>query len=289
MLTSTTHSPPPTTPLRHNSPPKQRRQQRDTWETDSDEDVRERILKLPPQARRREQLFSIPEVTEDEDNSMDESEPQRPRARARSRAAPHPQARRAQPVPLQSSLRATSHQGRRAQHHVHYADEVATVSYPEVEDDAGSDSSLYDGPDSHKIWSHREAIAAPQRSAVYGGGGGGGGGDRLRREALLRRQMISHAAETPGAAADGAYLVSRTVHRVKSPTGSRVEIDVEYGTDNDEDTPSFDPGEVVVDQMSSEWWVEEGHHECHRPVPAPRRPQGQTRALPSSGHHAWVC
>lgn len=280
---------------------------------DSDEEVLERILKLPPQVYHSKNLFSIPEVTEEEDNTLEDYEPPRRAPARRSVPTAHPRSpRRAQSVrthvppqpqaqPLQSSLRPASHQGRRSQLRVHYADQVATISYPEEEEYAESDTSLYDGPDSRKIWSRRRTVApaapppAPaQRSALHGGGGG----DRLRREAMLRNQMASHVAETvavsagpPPCPSDGAYLLSRTVHRVKSPTGTRAEIDVEYGTDNDEEAaaPPFDPGEVVVEQMSSEWWVEGGHHDCHRPVPAPRRPNPEMRALPAPGHHAWVC
>uniref|UniRef100_A0AAY4EM96 RIMS-binding protein 2 n=1 Tax=Denticeps clupeoides TaxID=299321 RepID=A0AAY4EM96_9TELE len=49
----------------------------DVWELDSDEEVLERILKLPAQTCNTKQLFSIPEVTEEEDNSAEEAEPRR--------------------------------------------------------------------------------------------------------------------------------------------------------------------------------------------------------------------
>ncbi len=40
------------------------------WETDSDEEILERIIKLPPQASHNKQLFSIPELTEEEEGQQ---------------------------------------------------------------------------------------------------------------------------------------------------------------------------------------------------------------------------
>lgn len=234
----------------------------------------ERILKLPAHVYHAKQLFSIPEE-EDHYTAVQQPAPQPLRSALRN-----PSGRpTAQPRGAAGNLR------RPQQHRVHYADQVATIAYSgEDEEDAASDSSLYDGPDSHKIRSRR----APASHSPA---------DRLRREVMLRNQMSSHVAETvtaalkppPASCSADAYLVSRTVRRTKSPPGTRVEIDLEYGTDDgqeEEAAPAvtFDPSEVVVDQMSSEWWVEGGHHtaDCRRPPPATAR-----RLIPPP--HTWVC
>lgn len=108
--------------------------------------------------------------------------------------------------------------------------------------------------------------------------------DRLRREALLRSHMTSHLT-TSGATAQGPYMLSRTVHHIKTPV---VEIDVEYGTDNDDEASQIDPGEVVVEQMSSEWWVEGGNHDYHH-ASSPRQSKLDRLDVMASGHHQWVC
>ncbi|XP_039612744.1 RIMS-binding protein 2-like isoform X4 [Polypterus senegalus] len=50
----------------------------DTWETDSDEEILEKILELPLQTHHNKELFSIPEVTEEEDESLDVEEAEQP-------------------------------------------------------------------------------------------------------------------------------------------------------------------------------------------------------------------
>ncbi|KTF87364.1 hypothetical protein cypCar_00013244 [Cyprinus carpio] len=145
---------------------------------------------------------------------------------------------------------------------VHYADTVDTINYLDEEEmELGSDSSLYAGLSSVSVAARR----TPHKAH----------GDRLRREALLRSQMTSGTGQGP-------HLLSKTIHRVKSPTGPSTEIDVEYGTDNDEEPQLFDPGEVVLEQMSSEWWVEGGNNEYHH-LPLTCRPQPE---LPQSSH-SW--
>lgn len=84
---------------------------------------------------------------------------------------------------------------------------------------------------------------------------------------MLRSQMAVAAAANPG---DGhtpprPYPVSKTVQTMRSPIGPGVEIDVEYGTDDNEEPVEYTPGEVVVQQMSSEWWVEGAQMEHSRP------------------------
>lgn len=84
---------------------------------------------------------------------------------------------------------------------------------------------------------------------------------------MLRSQMAVAAAANPG---DGPtpprpYPVSKTVRTMKSPISPGVEIDVEYGTDDNEEPVEYTPREVVVQQMSSEWWVEGAQMEHSRP------------------------
>ncbi|XP_028838034.1 peripheral-type benzodiazepine receptor-associated protein 1 isoform X7 [Denticeps clupeoides] len=246
----------------------------DVWELDSDEEVLERILKLPAQTCNTKQLFSIPEVTEEEDNSAEEAEPRR-RLASRGEVLARGILRQHLPSSLTPPKRSAHPARPRPQLRVHYADTVE-------EEEADSDSSLYAGPDSREVWSRRSR--PPHHTHDR---------DRLRKEALRRSHMTSDlpavtaALPTAGPSTDGGpYMLSRTIHRVKSPTGPGVEIDVEYGTDNDEDPARYEPGEVVVEQMSSEWWVE-GSHDYHRPIPAPRRPKAEQLAITAADHHQW--
>ncbi|XP_022521539.2 peripheral-type benzodiazepine receptor-associated protein 1 isoform X2 [Astyanax mexicanus] len=260
----------------------------EVWEPDSDEEVLEKILKIHPQAFHNKQLFSIPEVTEEEDNTDTEPHCSRlPRTPGPLMRRPRLEEsyQRGQEVHRRPQLyrraevrepTARTRQGGavqvRPRPRVHYADTVDTINYEEDEEvELDSDSSLYAGPCSREV-----TVRRPQRTQWDS--------DRLRREAMLRSQMTSDLMAVPPGTAQGPYMLSRTVHRVKSPTGSAVEIDVEYGTD-DEPAP-FDPGEVVVDQMSSEWWVEGGSHE-YRPTPLPRRLKQELPVIMPSGHHSW--
>ncbi|XP_044078562.1 peripheral-type benzodiazepine receptor-associated protein 1-like isoform X12 [Siniperca chuatsi] len=255
---------------------------------DSDEEVLERILKLPPQASQSKQLFSIPEVTEEEDSSQEEplthhSQPRprpshlHPRDSERLHHAPqhHPH----QPTPhphipphhhhfnwdprsltKEPLLRHGPLQVKpKTQHRVHYADTVDTISYPEEED-----MSLYDGPTSRRVSARCPPQPNPnskERVLLRGLG------DRLRREAMLRSQMAVAAAANPGygLTPPRPYPVSKTVRTLRPPIVRGVEIDVEYGTDDNEEPVAYSPGEVVVEQMSSEWWVEGAQMEPCRP------------------------
>ena len=86
---------------------------------------------------------------------------------------------------------------------------------------------------------------------------------------MLRSQMAVAAAVNPsyGHTPPRPYPVSKTVRTVRSPVGRRMEIDLEYGTDDNEQPVDYPPGEVVVEQMSSEWWVEGAQMEYCRPPP----------------------
>lgn len=84
---------------------------------------------------------------------------------------------------------------------------------------------------------------------------------------MLRSQKAVGAAANPGydLTPPRPYPVSKTVRTLRSPIGRGVEIDVEYGTDDNEEPVEYSPGEVLVEQMSSEWWVEGAQTEHCRP------------------------
>lgn len=127
-----------------------------------------------------------------------------------------------------------------------------TLNFTEEEEE---DMSLYEGPTSRQVSPRcppQPNRNSKERVLLRGLG------DRLRREAMLRSQMAVTAATNPGygLTPPRPYPVSRTVQTLKSTIGRGVEIDVEYGTDDNEEPLGRSPGEVVVDQTSSEWWVE---------------------------------
>ncbi|XP_045895285.1 peripheral-type benzodiazepine receptor-associated protein 1-like isoform X4 [Micropterus dolomieu] len=255
--------------------------------SDSDEEVLERILKLPPQVSKSKQLFIIPEVTEEEDSSQEEPSihhsqprlrpsPLHPRDSERLHHAPQHHPHHPNPHPnipphhhhfnrdprsltQEPLLRHGPLQVKpKTQHRVHYADTVDTISYPE------QDMSLYDGPTSRRASARCPPQPTPnskERVLLRGLG------DRLRREAMLRSQMAVTAAANPGygPTPPRPYPVSKTVRTLRSPISRGVEIDVEYGTDDNEEPVEYSPGEVVVEQMSSEWWVEGAQMEPCRP------------------------
>lgn len=239
---------------------------------DSDEEVLERILKLPPQVLHNKQLFSIPEVTEEEDSSQDEPLTHRGQPRSRtghlrprdsehlhhapqhhpnphSHVPPHHHHFN-RPLTKEPLLRHGSLQVKpKTQHRVHYADTVDTISYPEEEDMA-----LYEGPSSRRLSARNPTPLTPTSKALLRGLG-----DRLRREAMLRSQMAVAAAANPGCGLTPPrpYPGSKTAQR--SPAGRESEIDVEYGTDDNEEPVEYSQGEGVVEQMGSAWWVEGAH------------------------------
>ncbi|KAM6970622.1 peripheral-type benzodiazepine receptor-associated protein 1 [Aplochiton taeniatus] len=246
----------------------------DMWEPDSDEEILEKILKLPPQAPHTKQLFSIPEVTDEEDNSQEESLSLLLR-RQQTLPVP-PRQRDGQRHPRPQPQQEPAAQARpRTQHRVHYAEPLDTVSYPEEEEgeaELDCDANLYPAPRPRRPALHAAPPGRERAVSLIGGLG-----DRLRREAMLRSQM----AVAAGGVAQERYLLSKTVRRVKSPTGPGTEIDVEYGTDSEEPAGGYD-GEVVLEQMSSEWWVEGGRAVL-------RRPKAELQALATSAQQQWVC
>ncbi|XP_037834893.1 peripheral-type benzodiazepine receptor-associated protein 1 isoform X2 [Kryptolebias marmoratus] len=248
---------------------------------DSEEELLERILKLPPQVLQNKQLFSIAEVSEEEDGSQEDPLVHRSKLRPgpshlRSRSAealhhapqlhthptnPHPPLpphhQHSRPLTKEPSVRYDPlHVKPKTPHRVRYAN---TVGYPENEN-----ASLYEGPTSRRVSAHCPPSLTPnskERSLLKGLG------DRLRRAAMLRSQMAATAVNNPdqGLTAPRTYPVSKTVRTLKSPVGRGVEIDVEYGTDNEEPA-ECSSGEVVMEQMSSEWWVEGAQVEHGRPA-----------------------
>lgn len=144
----------------------------------------------------------------------------------------------------------------KAQHRVHYADTVDTLNFTEEREDL----SLYEGPASRRVSPRcppQPNRNSKERVLLRGLG------DRLRREAMLRSQKAVTAATNPGygLTPPRPYPASRTVRTLKSTAGRGVEIDVEYGTDDNEEPAERSPGEVVADQMSSEWWLESAQME----------------------------
>ncbi|XP_028276483.1 peripheral-type benzodiazepine receptor-associated protein 1 isoform X2 [Parambassis ranga] len=255
---------------------------------DSDEEVLERILKLPPQVYHSKQLFIIPEVTEEEDSSQEEPLPRHSHPRPKSSHLHSKEAERLHHGPQHHSHHSNPHPHippphhhfnrdprsltkepllrhgpsqvkPKTQHRVHYADTVDTIKYPEEDN-----MSLYEGPISRRVSAHCPPQLTPNskdRSLLRGLG------DRLRKEAMLRSQMAVAAAAKLGHGLNlpRSHPVSKTVRNVRSPVSRGMEIDVEYGTDDNEEPAEYRPGEVVVEQMSSEWWVEGAQMEHCRP------------------------
>ncbi|XP_034033426.1 RIMS-binding protein 2 isoform X2 [Thalassophryne amazonica] len=276
---------------------------------DSDEEVPERILKLPLQVCCSKQLFSIPEVTEEEDSSDEEALPHCSQSRPRpghrdserfhraSQLHPHhtypssnphtsphiPPFHRDHRAPAKAPLRrhGTLQVKPKLQHRVHYADMVDTASYPQEED-----MCLYEGCTNRRMSAHCPPHPTPQsreRRLI------GGLGDRLRRETMLRRQMAVSTAASPshGITLPRPYPVSKPVHTVTSLGGRGAEIDVDYGTDETEEEPvEYSPGEVMMEQMSSEWWVEGGQTEHSRP-PHRRGAKVDPQANVTAGQPQW--
>lgn len=211
------------------------------------------------------QLFSIPEVTEEEDSSQEEHlaqpRPSRPGPRDSDfHHAPlhHPNPHTNYPPPHSRSLTkepSLTHKQTqvrpKAQHRVHYADTVDTLNFTEEEEDM----SFYEGPSSRRVSPRcppQPKRNSKERVLLRGLG------DRLRREAMLRSQMAVTTATNPGygLTPPRPYPVSRTVRPLKSAIGRGAEIDVEYGTDDNQEPVERSPGEVVVEQTGSQWWAE---------------------------------
>lgn len=268
---------------------------------------------MPPQLSHTKQLFIIPEVTEEEDSSQEEhlahrSQPRprpshhRSRDSERLHHAPHYHPHQPNPYPhipphhhhYNRDPRSITKEPLlrhgplpvkpKTQHRVHYADTVDTISYPEEDD-----MNIYEGPTSRRVSARCPPQPTPNSkervpSLLKGLG------DRLRREAMLRSQMAATAAANPGYGhtPPRPYPVSKTVRTLRSPISRGVEIDVEYGTDDNEEPVEYGPGEVVVEQMSSEWWVEGTQMELSRP-PHRRGLKADPLVNVSAGQLQLVC
>ncbi|KAJ8266301.1 hypothetical protein GJAV_G00128850 [Gymnothorax javanicus] len=223
------------------------------WEADSDEEAHEKILKLPLQTCHDKQLLSIAEVTEEEDNCV---EPVLSSKRGASFAdgsvanSSSSTGRYNSPNEHLSSTKPQSHAcfsgeksgtvpvQRKHKHRVHYADTVETIRYQEEYD---SDSSIYVPNKAVRgtVSLGREHRTYPPRD------GSSRSGDRLRREALLRSRVASDLT------ASGQFYHPTQIDQVPAISGA--EIDIEYGTEDDEDLDPCGP----VEPISSAWWTED--------------------------------
>uniref|UniRef100_A0A8C5HF49 RIMS-binding protein 2 n=1 Tax=Gouania willdenowi TaxID=441366 RepID=A0A8C5HF49_GOUWI len=238
---------------------------------DSEKDVVERIISLPTQVYCSNQLFSIPEVTEEEDSLHEEllSHSGQP-----------------QPISTNLHLRNTEHPKHAAQHWLHNLPNPLTniSSHHHFTRDPRyqnkeylsrqgpvQDVSLYEGPNSRQV-----STCCPNQMTPHSKDRGllRGLGDRLRREAMLRSQMTAAMLtnSSHGFTPPRSYPISKTVHTLRSPVSRQLEVDVEYGADDNDGTEEYNSGEVVVEQMSSEWWVEGAQVEQSK-TPHRRRPK----------------
>ncbi|XP_061819121.1 RIMS-binding protein 2 isoform X2 [Nerophis lumbriciformis] len=238
--------------------------------SDSDEDILERILKLPPQVYHNKQLFSIPEVTEDEDGFREEPLPHRIQVQLRpshlhprdteqlhhvsQRHPPYsnpnfppqhhhfnsdPRSLTKEPLLRRGPLQVKP----KLQYRVHYSDGENTVNYP-----SEKLVCLCEGPTNRRVSVHCPPQSTPNKHRIPLRGLE----DRLRREAMLRSQMVAgYEPTTPR-----PYPISKLVRPVRSPISGGMAIDVEYGTDDVNKPGACTSGEVVMEQLSSEWWIE---------------------------------
>ncbi|XP_053702725.1 peripheral-type benzodiazepine receptor-associated protein 1 isoform X9 [Synchiropus splendidus] len=249
---------------------------------DGEEEVIERIVKIPAQVSHTKQLFTAAEEgcdLEEHSRHLRQHSLRPCVARARNKeelhhvSQPHPHQpnphlhippqhhhfnRDPRPLTKEPLTRQGSLQVKpKMQHRVHYAVPLDNTSYPEDEN-----TNVYQPPGSR----HNPARCGPQLTPSKDRVLLRGLGDRLRREAMLRSQKAVATAPNSGhgPALPKPYLVSKTVRTVKSPTGRGLEIDVEYGPNDNEEPVECSQGEVVVDEISSEWWVETGQLESSK-------------------------
>ncbi|XP_015223210.2 peripheral-type benzodiazepine receptor-associated protein 1 isoform X2 [Lepisosteus oculatus] len=295
----------------------------DTWETDSDEEILEKILKLPLQTHHSKQLFSIPEVTEEEDESQELEDGESPdvsetphhgsekrptipetfhgarklasgrnptllaeannHSEANDRQSsgkfkeaseslllipkPHSSARESSPGchPMlqvceksgetKDPSRYSVLQSRSKQHSqkTHLSAMVETGNkaseYQEEDFDSGGSVYIHSKEPRMRRCHERE----PKDSHLLAEKSG----DRLRREALLQTQRdhISSELLKSGLHA-GKYYSSRGGRGNNASVGNGVEIDIEYGTEDDEEALVYRPAAVHLGQMHAGWWVD---------------------------------
>ncbi|KAL4647784.1 RIMS-binding protein 2-like [Arapaima gigas] len=271
----------------------------DPCETDSDEEVLERLTKLPWQIQSKNQLSSITEVTEEEDNTQERDEareracsPQIQQLVSRLEEAGisaqhqvntmcqtgcaeqagggsqetiikqhvsedlHINSECQNPVCVEQSVKkfVQGHNLNRRgsvlphkskpQRRVHYSNIVESISYQEEDSDCSVETAV------------KEVRRLPEKvRRSYLLQASDTDGDQMRREIF---QKTSKASSRPS---PGQYLGCKTVVRAKARGGSGMEINLEYGTEDDDESLLGDPADVVVEQMCSEWWLEGGTSE----------------------------
>uniref|UniRef100_W5M523 RIMS-binding protein 2 n=1 Tax=Lepisosteus oculatus TaxID=7918 RepID=W5M523_LEPOC len=224
--------------------------QPDTWETDSDEEILEKILKLPLQTHHSKQLFSIPEVTEEEDESQELEDGESPDVSE----TPHHGSEKRPTIPETFHGARKLASGRNptllAEANNHRVETGNKASeYQEEDFDSGGSVYIHSKEPRMRRCHERE----PKDSHLLAEKSG----DRLRREALLQTQRdhISSELLKSGLHA-GKYYSSRGGRGNNASVGNGVEIDIEYGTEDDEEALVYRPAAVHLGQMHAGWWVD---------------------------------
>nr|XP_023698429.1 RIMS-binding protein 2-like [Paramormyrops kingsleyae] len=262
----------------------------DHYETDSDEEHLRRLMRLPWQAQNKKHLVSISEGTEEEDNIEKCVEPPRPSSAQNQQVGPQqekiiasknmasppdrhsnnnsgpvggdrlpriskPQGSEVSYVTSKPRHYIDGDQGERLsgrcgrilhakskpERRVHYSDIVESISYQEEDSDNNVNATI------------TEIFKAPERvHQSYHVESSHKGGDQLRNAVLQKNLMspIRHSSDQ--------YLGSKTVIRTRASEGSGMEINLEYGTEDDDESVLGGPADVFVEKMSSEWWLEGG-------------------------------
>lgn len=104
---------------------------------------------------------------------------------------------------------------------------------------------------------------------------------------MLRSQMAVAAALnlSHGLTPPRTYPISKTA-QTRRPDGREVEIDVDYGTDDNEEPVAYPPGKVAMEQMSSERWMEGAQMEPCK-LPHSRGLKGDPPVNIAAGHPQW--
>ncbi|KPP69968.1 peripheral-type benzodiazepine receptor-associated protein 1-like, partial [Scleropages formosus] len=266
----------------------------DPCETDSDEEVLERLMKLPWQFQSRNQLSSIAEVTEEEDDIQEQDEsrkgvcsPQIQQLVSRleeisvcvqhqagmmcQSGCPDPvgggskttiskqQISEDLPVNPGSQIHAHGDQSdeklggdhnqhrhgsvfppkNKPQRRVHYSNIVESISYQEEDSDYSVETPV------------KEVRRLPEKvRRSYLLETSDTCGNPLRKE-IPQKTLMASSRPPPG-----QYLGSKTVLRTKAHGGCGMEISLEYGTEDDDESLLGDTADVVVEQMCSEWWLD---------------------------------
>ncbi|XP_029111396.1 RIMS-binding protein 2-like [Scleropages formosus] len=295
----------------------------DPCETDSDEEVLERLMKLPWQFQSRNQLSSIAEVTEEEDDIQEQDEsrkgvcsPQIQQLVSRleeisvcvqhqagmmcQSGCPDPvgggskttiskqQISEDLPVNPGSQIHAHGDQSdeklggdhnqhrhgsvfppkNKPQRRVHYSNIVESISYQEEDSDYSVETPV------------KEVRRLPEKvRRSYLLETSDTCGNPLRKE-IPQKTLMASSRPPPG-----QYLGSKTVLRTKAHGGCGMEISLEYGTEDDDESLLGDTADVVVEQMCSEWWLDGGTSEILRQLRSYSRHQEPQTAPAQQCHH----